>query len=277
MPPDTGTAAEANPQQTLFVVFHGLISLIDITGDGFIANLLEIAGDHAYLAGDWLLERPVAPGSRAKLSGVDSGTAKLDPKRNPVVRGLTKPPALDPRFIRAQIFLPRPKAIHYFRSGTLDRASVTQTAGTLQLDPAFEQLSGIKVFEYEFPDIAKVGLSGDIEWKPTDTVGSERPSCAIHIYDEPAAALAHAQAHNIREFRLSAEVLGSGASVAAGTKVSFEDIPLPSLHKLELSPLQLRPDVLKGIARDMRRGRAVSSPIGGTSSEVCAGSDGSLP
>ena len=67
------------PENILFVVMHGFISLVDTGGkeDAFLAYVLDMGDEHAYLYGDWLYEEVSSPiaGTIAlvlELQGVDS-------------------------------------------------------------------------------------------------------------------------------------------------------------------------------------------------------------
>ena len=70
-------------ENVLYVVLHGLITLIDVKRKGFIAHVLDIGDDHKYLLGEWLQEQDIperkrgtAP-LRATLINVKKGRGKL--------------------------------------------------------------------------------------------------------------------------------------------------------------------------------------------------------
>src|SRR5258708_7968312 len=47
------------PENILYVVLHGLITLVDVGRDGFLAYLLYRDDEHVYLYGDWLFEKEI--------------------------------------------------------------------------------------------------------------------------------------------------------------------------------------------------------------------------
>src|SRR5229473_5533224 len=77
---------------TLYVVLHGLISLIDIGADGFIAYVVDIGAEHKYLYGNWLTESDIpkkeegGPPLYATLLGVEKGHSDIDCKKNAVLK-----------------------------------------------------------------------------------------------------------------------------------------------------------------------------------------------
>src|ERR1051325_10135249 len=137
----TSTPVPPPPENILFVVMHGFISLVDTGGkeDAFLAYILDMGDEHAYLYGDWLYEEefPVRmPGQLPlvlELQGVDSYPSNdkdknakikntLDTTVNVVVE-VAEVPYLDDPVILAVIHLPRPRAIYYAISGDIQKDS----------------------------------------------------------------------------------------------------------------------------------------------------------
>src|SRR4029077_20057404 len=91
--------------QVLYVVLHGLISLVDI-GTGFLAFALDMQDQHRYLFGNWLTEDEIparSTGSQpltAELVGVDAGNKRLDSDQNVIVE-IDKVPDPDHQDVRA--------------------------------------------------------------------------------------------------------------------------------------------------------------------------------
>jgi len=208
---------------------HGLISLVDVGAEGFIAYLWDMRDEHVYLYGEWLVEEGVperGKGQRplvASLLNVDSsllnpGDNNIDPRINVVVT-VSQAPQLTNPDVRAVLNLPRPRKIHYCISGDLANDSLAGPAnsiGSVIGKPA--QLSGIRIFEYTFSDPDKVTLTSDdgiVLWNcpesrllvPVDN----RNIAVLHFYDEPAESFPDedtAQKHNQEEFNLSFKFLG---------------------------------------------------------------------
>lgn len=265
------------PTNVLYVVLHGLISLVDIGSDGFIAYLLDMKDEHVYMYGDWLTEQGIptrGKGQRpllASLQGVDAatrnqGTNTIDPTMNVVVQVPKAPPIIDPR-VRAVLNLPRPQNIHYCISGTLLPNSLKGTTGSIvNLVATPPQLSGIRIFEYSFADASKVQLSSDDGTNKLWTCPVPRllapvdnkNIAVLHVYDEPKERFPDedtATKHNQDEFNLSFAFLGVPLELV---KVAQDVIPaghIPGLHPGELDSLDQREVFVLNIMFKVRCGQ----------------------
>ncbi|HEX3093539.1 MAG TPA: hypothetical protein VHW72_12995 [Candidatus Angelobacter sp.] len=255
------SAPATTPTNVLYVVLHGLISMVDIGAGGFIAYLLDMKEDHVYLYGDWLTEqdfptrgkgqRPVV----ASLQGVDAamlnqGTNTIDPALNVVVKVQKAPPITDVR-VRAVLNLPRPQNIRYCISGTLLPNSLKGAAGPItSLVATPPRLCGIRIFEYTFDDATKVQLlaeDGTKLWAcpeakllaPIDN----KNIAVLHVYDEPKDRFPDedtATKHNQDEFNLSFAFLGVPLELVKVPQDAVPAGPMPGLDPGELDSLDQR-------------------------------------
>src|ERR1700744_3590899 len=109
------------PEDRLYVVIHGLISLVEQPStDSFRALLLEM-DSHGVALGHWRTERSLPKGHKLELTGVKAGGKSMDPAQNLIVKKVkVNQPALD-KYLYAEITLPRPLELHSFC-----RSDVTQ-------------------------------------------------------------------------------------------------------------------------------------------------------
>lgn len=269
------------PKNVLYVVLHGLITLVDIGDDGFLAYLMDMGKDHKYLAGDWLLERKVRRGTQASLINVDCGDATLSEFHNAIVK-VPSAPRSNHKHVRALIELPRPACIHYFVRGDVNPDTLTDTDG-LKKQPQY--LSSIRIFEYTFADQAEVRLvfpvyqgGGDL-WKcPTLADTGDLAVAVLHIYDQPGAYMNDPQGHNVAEFNRAAAFLGAKVRMRNAAESTDPDVLLSGMLSGETSCLARRS---KGGALDLLRharekSTSSSTEAGGCSSETCAGCNAEL-
>lgn len=287
-------------ENILYVVLHGLITLIDIKEQGFLAHVLEIGDDHQYLLGEWLQEA-VIPGRergrdplRATLKNVDSGAAKLDPSTNAVLK-LDAVPIDTTGDVRAVLQLPRPRKFYNFVRGKLPEGALEGEVKRLVQVP--DKISGTVVFEYTFQDKDKVALVSDSGlnlWKPKAlaivTVPPSDPNSgtdaaktlslvALHVYDEPGFrlpgdALRNAEEHNRREFKLSGVFLNSTIDLVKKTAkpdpLLKADLP-PGLLPGEVTNLDERDKSVRAIVIGKREGEVGADAGGGSAGPVCGG------
>jgi hypothetical protein len=290
-------------ENILYVVLHGLITLIDVKEKGFLAHVLEIGSDHQYLMGDWLQEAEIPEREKgraplqASLTNVDPGTATLNPDTNAVLKLESLPPDTSSE-VRAVLRLPRPRKIYNFVVGKLPKGALAGDVKRLVRVP--EQISGTQVFEYTFQDKGQVALvsdSGRALWKPkalavtTDPAASdEAPArklsvAVLHVYDEPGIrlpgnALRDLEDHNRREFRLSSIFLHSDLdlvkNMAQPEDFNRDAIP-PGLLPGEVTNLEERVASVLPIVLGLRQGSASGASAGGGSSgPVCGGMQAQL-
>lgn len=239
----TTTSNAVTGENILYVVLHGLISLVDTTTNGFTAFLLEIGEEHRYLFGNWLEEQEIAKRKngkvlQAELRGVTAGNAQLDPSLNAIVTAGQLPNPKDPN-VRAVFNLPRPRKIHYFELGTVQPMAIVQKDGSLLKIPG--QLAGVRIFEYSFHSADAVFLKNQSDvlekedrlnlWQcPGVTPVKGNDIAVLHIYDQPGQALMNrAMDHTTEEFQKSAEFLGTKLSPTVPGKVT--PVPVTALKK----------------------------------------------
>jgi hypothetical protein len=300
------------PENILFVVMHGFISLVDTGGkeDAFLAYILDMGDEHAYLYGDWLYEEefPIrSPGQLPlvlELQGVDSypQNAKntLDTTVNVVVE-VAEVPYLDDPAILAIIHLPRPRAIYYAISGDIQKDSLKGTVDDVKkIQGKPTQVSGIRIFVYTCPDFDKVQLMSTLTndtdplWHapkltegnpakfPDHTPPPPRNVFVLHIYDEPPVTMSteDAQAHTMEEFNKSLEMMRVAVQLTKEAGDLEPPNPLPpdleGLISEELSTLNIRRRLVLGLLNEARGGCPEEDAGSGTGGQVCSGAHGVL-
>ncbi len=287
---EAGTAA-AN---VLYVVLHGLISLVD-NGKGFIAFALEIGNDHRYLYGNWLTEEqipPKPPGGQpliAELVGVDEGDASLNQTLNVVVE-IPQAPDVDHEAVRAVFKLPKPSKIHHFIAGNLKGLNLPPNGpngpqASAQVVGKPVALSGIRVFEYTFQKSDDVHLTQAVGTNPlwlcpgpVQAKGSTSKIAVLHIYDQPGEAMKNEAQHTLDEFQKSAAFLGANITLAQPVDAGPVTTLLPGLLPAEVSCLSRRQEEVLTLIDGLRLGNALNTGTGGCpgSGGVCAGCNARL-
>jgi hypothetical protein len=294
----------SDPENVIFVVLHGFISLIDIGGtdDAFLAYLLDMGDAHAYLYGNWLFEDEFplrAPGQlplELGLQGVDpfpkSELNILNTSVNVVVK-VSSIPALPNAAIRGIIHLPRPRAIYYAISGDIQKDSLKGTKADIdKIVGTPTEVSGIKIFEYTCPDIRNVQLvhftddpnplwhtPKEGEGNPAKFDNPNRQVFTLHIYDEPPTTMKEeeAQQHTVDEFNMSLNVLGVAVQMTKNAgDLELPDKPPTGLASEELCTLDCRRANAIALFNRGRGGKDDKSGAG-TGGQVCSGAHGILP
>jgi hypothetical protein len=266
-------------ENILYVIFHGLVSLVDIGAAGFNAYMFDMGTDHRYLFGTWLIEDDIPEPSNdtnlgpliltldSVIAGVlDPPNNVLDPDLNLVIQ-LDAPLPLNLSGARAVVRLPRPRRIYYYTCG--DVPSSTTIQGDLSklivknVPPSI--ISETRVFEYTFGGSQKPQLlagdppAGDPLWSPDvlATVGN-RNVATLHFYDEPGEPFdddSVAQQHARAEFLLSTAILGVPLRLTQPSSVDHLEPPVPphkpqptrqtlGILKREVTPLDERNEAL---------------------------------
>jgi hypothetical protein len=289
----------------LYVVFHGLVCLVDGVkkagaDKGFRAYVL-VDKDNVHKAtfGDFLAEQDFAAlgagtinlGLNGLTTGADTPNAKLDRSVNPVV-DLPDFPTPTDSDVRAVITLPRPNRISNFFGGIV-QPNTLANGGPRPLNPPPSQISAVRIFEYNFDDPTKVFLSddkGNVVWRCPDASGlatlpgGNLKVAAFHVYDEPPRTLVNPtpDAHNIKEFNDSMIFLG-----ASGVQLSQPAHPIdpstlrttnvPGILSWEIAALDERnQDRVMKLIRAFRE-TGTGKPLGGGGgTQVCGGGNGSI-
>lgn len=267
----------------LYVLFHGLICLVDVGKLGFIAHLIDMGRDHKYLAGEWLIERefPEKQLTRLQLVGVTPGHGPhghLDPALNAIVR-VSKAPAGNEAPLRAIITLPRPERITHGVQGTLQDTALDGNMSKFSTRPTI--VSGLTIFEYKFDKFEDVGLVYEDGTSFVDCpkpAGPPHSKCVsvFHVYDEPPRTMP--DQHHLDEFNLSLQLLSAGdislnnASVASEPNDNLPD----GLIRGETSTLDERPKDVSALLALIRRGKfpKAGGAGGGAGGPVCGGVHG---
>jgi hypothetical protein len=249
----------------LYVLFHGLISLVEAPKDEFRAYALAIGSEHDYRFGTWLREAPLRQGTRAVLRGVSASPKKplnsLNPKLHPVIKLKRLPDDKDKR-IWAAFTLPRPRRIHYHGRG---QAAITRA--DLLIFPT-KKVSGLTVLEYKitgpFEDLELRSSDGkNVLWKAASFTEFPKggPKIAtLHIFNSPPAPNV-TRTHSTDEFALSTAFLGQPLVKFEKTPQDLTEQPvLPGgLSNFEAAPLSSRGNFLDRLADFARTARFTSS------------------
>jgi len=254
---------------TLFVVFHGLIPLVEHK-DGFHAILIEMS-DHWVSVGHWLAEAPFpkCQGAPLRLTGVERGCAGLDTSLNLAVNV----PAMDIDRISAspdcyaRIDLPKPRRIHsYFNgdcAGRLTGKDVPKSTG----------YSAVQVFEYAVGDgdFADVALTCAGETSPLwanrhcTTMDDGHKVSVVHIYNEPNGPTP--AEHGRDEFLKGSALFGVDVGLANDTALPFPNDRVPTQWDMpggllvqELASPVFRQRHVNGMLSVLRTG--VEAPLG---------------
>jgi hypothetical protein len=239
-------------ENILYVIFHGLISLVDIGDAGFNAYLFQMP-PHRYLFGSWLIEDDIPePSDGTKgpliltLDSVNAGVLDppnnvLDPDLNLVIQ-LNAPLPVNLSGARAVVRLPRPRRIYYYTCGDVLPNSIQGDPLKL-INKAFPSIiSETRVFEYSFSDSQLPRLlAGDPPaagssslWKPDvpPPVVGNRKVLTLHFYDEPDAGMndVEAEQHARAEFLLSTALLGVPMALTQASPADNLEPPVPP-HK----------------------------------------------
>lgn len=302
MPKKAAKRPRPKHENILYVVLHGLICVVDVGKEGYIAHVLDMGDEHKYLLGDWLQEidlpgRPRGfPPRRSNLLGVDCAPQSqqnvLDCTNNAVIQ-LTDQPSDESADVREVIRLPRPRCVHPFIRGTVQQGGISDPGGALKEAPSY--LSGILVFEYTFPRPRFLRLEEDpdeagnrsILWRasaPARVSLKDRTLnvVVLHVYDEPPGKAPQdvAEGHSAREFHLSCNFLyGQGLDLVLPTTTRLRDKldRVPGLLRGEIVNLNDRSRFVAEMLLDVREGVIVPHDIGGGSGgPVCGGAHGEV-
>lgn len=288
-----------------YVVLHGLICLIDLgQGEGFLAYLLEMGSQHAYLCGDFLAEQQMSSNQSGYPTYVDlrglgttkSRNATLDYDKNAVVK-MTGLPSLKSGDARAVLTLPRPDEIRYGMVGHLDDKSLVGDKKILKKIP--KRIAGTRVFKYvltgteKFESIQLFGGAHNVVWKcpgppsPDSTMSKKVNVAVLHIYNEPPEEMAGAALHNVYEFNRTLEICGAKLTTNKPAKFNILDQPqIPEgLLPQEVSSLDLRQRFAVELMQQARKSSQLKRDKlliylshfgGGGGTQVCGGANGIL-
>lgn len=292
-----------NKENVLYVILHGLISLVEISGGGFDAYMIDMGADHRYLFGTWLLEKEIPQRNEDigqdplvfMLDSVNAATPTPDNTLNPdlnLIIGLNKEQHLPPNLprVRAVAHLPRPRKIYYFLCGSVAPGSITGD-GVKKLVKVPSTISGVRVFEYTFADGVRPQLlagnpaTSTAAWTCPDDLAmvGDRQVATLHFYDEPGVILGQlrGQAHNSDEFSQSSAILGAQLNLSKATAaarplppVNQTDIGTLGILEEEIDPLGLRNELLLDFQFKERTGQErPGSRVGTGGGPICGGAN----
>jgi len=278
-----------NSENTLYVVLHGLITLLDVGQKGFVAFILDMKDVHKYMLGDWLEEQEIPKRKlgkkplRASLGKVNPETIcqhnTLDPDQNAIVKK-TKAPNMAHQKVRAIIDLPRPRNISHFTIGKLDQGALKDDLGELVKPPT--HLAGVRIFEYTFPkkpqpppSLREQGKKLPLWVCPNELATVSNKNIAVlHIYNQPGMRLLPGSHHNKEEFNDSAAFLGAKVALVGATKEANETGPPAGILKGEVECLSGRGPFAIHYLNQVRMGKFFEgNEEGGCGSELCAACD----
>ncbi len=264
------------PKRIVYVVFHGLISIVKSAG-AFRAYILSMGNEHHYRYGNWLRESDIPQGFSGEFrvgEGPGERKGKLDPAKRPTV-DLTKcqPDEKHPA-IHARIEFPQPDEIKYAAPGDIKLGAGTSDL----LDATVSKTAGTLIFVYnvlDFDECFLMSNSGSVKWSAESVTTVENvQTAALHLFSNPARD--GSPTHSFEEFHLSAQILGAKALRLAKRAVDSKEPELPpdGLCVEELYSLSLRDAILDRIVRK-QRGEVFLEAVGGGGCEsCCSGSDG---
>ncbi len=284
---------EPQEKNILYVVFHGLISIVEnTTTKKFRAYILSMGDEHRYLFGDWLREIDIPAGFAGKL--VVSGRkgkhgGHLDASQRPTVQAakIGLKTCVDEKHdsIHARILFPQPDNVFYVNRGALDLKSGSEALKY----PDVKTNAGATVFAYYLPnqnDFYGSFLASEHsvnKWEADSLTTTTREDttyrvAALHIFSNPRRATS--ADHSLKEFSLSAQVLGAPVLKLAsvGTDITAQLAPPPpdGLCRAELLSLPRRDSILHALAEQARR--AIEFEIsGGGCESCCSAGDGVEP
>lgn len=284
-------------ENVLYVIFHGLISLIDIGDAGFNAYMFDMRTDHRYLFGSWLIEIDSLEQNSSSqdpvvltLDSVDAAARTkdntLDPDLNLVIK-LDAPLPTKLPGARAVIQVPRPRKIYYYTCGDAQRIIDGDKSRLVNGDYP-STISETRVFEYTFKGSPSPRLlAGDPPpagsssvWpfpKDLAPVGF-RQVATLHFYNEPDVFNPNtAEEHARAEFLLSTAILGVPMKLTAPSQ---GDVPPPAgqpdlralgILQQEVTPLDGRNDALLDFQYLARTGQPRPNTTGGGGGPICGG------
>jgi hypothetical protein len=250
----------------LFVVIHGLVSLVySRKHRNFRALLLRRPG-HRMAAGHWLTEVSVPKNATLRLTGVKKGNGALDPATNILLETKRLDEDAVRKYVYAEITLPKPKKAWSF--------NLMDMAGNIRgkTPKSSSTLAATQVFEYD--------MTGDFVTLQSATKGEEPfftsiqdpkvTAFSLHILSEPEVE--SSDRHVMDEFRVSARLFGADLRLADPVGIlRFRERPAdfpPEFLDSERLPLYERADAVFKILH----GDDGDDAIGGN--KVCAGTHG---
>lgn len=265
-------------KRTVYVVFHGLISLVERKDKTYCAYILSVGAVHRYLWGNWLRETEIPAGFSGRFrvgGGPGTREGKLDPNERPTINLSKCKVDEQNEAIYGRIILPQPNTIHYANSGPI----TLKNSGKDQLrSKAVAKNAGTTVFAYQVNNFDDCYLMDDrrvIKWEAEpQTSNYNHHVAALHLYSNPAND--PTATHSVDEFHLSASTLGaSGLRLACRGKDTSSDWKPDGLCTEELLSLSRRDSILAGVTDILRKQVRARALGGGGCESCCSGSDGS--
>ena len=184
---------------TLYVFMHGLTTVSEDTG--ILEVVMPRVEGHVYLAGNWLQETDLKPGSAPVLRGVKDGGATFSSTRFTIrFTGCS----LTTRARAVTLWLPKPKAIFELLHSKPPRPLApplapppaaapqpTYVAKRLDNGIEFPELATLHVLSYDYDDENEVFLEGHY-WEPMPTGGA----MSLHLIS--TSRVAEGAEHQVR-------------------------------------------------------------------------------
>ena len=249
-----------------YVVLHGEMSIFDDPAANYIRLLMPIMNDHVYMAGPFLAERHLPPGSAFLMTGVSAGAYKFTDKNERGNYVFFKNSSATPESDTVQVLLPRPKCVYRGAPTTVKSKSIPVGEQPITTVPDVVYRIVVLIYDRDSdatPSLLPVTLPSDCYldacgW-PADAV--KNGAMVLHIYgeDDRVPDAGHANA----AFQKSAKVLGhaSSATIATSDAGSSTNIP-PGLSFCDAGQtLPARMKMLEEVGEFLRNvnGRVVSA------------------
>lgn len=274
--------SENKPTRLVYVVFHGLISLVqNTTTHRFRAYIVSMGDEHRYCYGDWLREIDIP----AEFTGeffVGDGPNCRGGALSAADRPTIKVKSVDETHeaIHARIEFPCPDRIIYANSGSLSLS----TGHDCLVDRNVALNAGTTIFRYEVCDFEGCFLvrgNRSIKWEPdsrttVDVGGTQYEIAALHIFSNPLRD--YGPNHSVVEFNLSAQVLGERTvRISRQGRDGRPSTPPDGLCCAELLSLSHREYFLESLANRERGATDATyrATNGGGCESCCSGADGS--
>jgi hypothetical protein len=266
--------------QTLYVVFHGSFAFYQTSGS-ILALIPDMGSEHAYLAGPWLGETTLEPGSAHALTGVKGGGGKFSRVLAPSCQiDLTGASgrghgmqhahgsmAMSGSGLYSMLLFPRPIAVHELCKGVFHPGSIhdldRDTSNTEEVYCPY-----VPVFEYTHKGKAALGSHWQLPPDKAAAAAGESPT-ALTLHILSTAPKRVGPEHVRMAFQNAMRLLGRASELKLEKDDSIEpapdnlQVPLPDYFQkrpFELQPLQMRNDAVRAIAVEKQALKDLSDP-----------------
>jgi hypothetical protein len=222
----------------LYVVFQGLISLVEYT-DRYVAYVVHDEDDvHRSAFGHWLCETSLPCEDTALL--LDMGKpfapegAGLSADRTLILKEATTPKFPQPQACDTRIFLPRPHQIHYYSHKAVGADYFSDPTQFRVGSDGKYHYSVFRVFEYHLTErqLENAALTSGLKknlWVSRPYFAGNHLVDVLHLFAEPEVGGDPPPGHGRKEFTMTCGLLGQPA--LALTKA--DGLPMPKKNMAE--------------------------------------------